>query len=234
VSTVLIVILALAVAVLAVVVSRQHRRLKTTQTALSTTPADLIDKLKALELESAKSRLNPHLLRNALNAIQSHAYQTYYALDKLSNVLDYILYESDRRFVTPREEVDFALSLIEINRLKVSPLFDLQVKNKLDATYDKPAIAPLITIDLIENAFKHADLQREGAFISILFELKDDRFTLTVSNKVSAQPPLRKEKGGVGRATLRTRLDALYPGRYELEQFLQDDIFTARLSLRLS
>lgn len=230
-STALIVILALAVVALSLVAARQRRSIK--EPPAQPLVGDLVDKLKALELESAKAKLNPHLFKNALNAIQSHAYQTYYALDKLSNVLDYILYESDRRFVTPREEVDFALSLIEINRLKVSPLFDLQVKNKLDPSYEKQTIAPLITIDLIENAFKHADLQREGAFISILFELKEDRFTLTVSNKVSAQPPLRKEKGGVGRATLRTRLDALYPGRYELEQFLQDEVFTAKLSLQL-
>lgn len=229
-TTVLLVLLCMAVAALSIVVIRQRRQPPPPPAA---TPGDLADKLRALELETAKARLNPHLFKNALNAIQSHAYQTYYALDKLSNVLDYILYESDRPFVTPKEEVDFALSLIEINRLKLSPLFDLQVKNKLDPTYDKPTIAPLITIDLIENAFKHADLQREGAFISILFEQKDDRFSLTVSNKVSAQPPLRKEKGGVGRATLRTRLEALYPGRYELEQFMRDEVFTARLTLHL-
>lgn len=230
-STALIVILALAVVALSLVVMRQRRYAQ--EPPAQPQVGELVDKLKALELESAKAKLNPHLFKNALNAIQSHAYQTYYALDKLSNVLDYILYESDRRFVTPREEVDFALSLIEINRLKVSPLFDLQVKRKMDPGYTAESLAPLITIDLIENAFKHADLQREGAFISILFELKEDRFTLTVSNKVSGQPPLRKEKGGVGRATLRARLDALYPGRYELEQFLQDEIFTARLSLQL-
>src|SRR6185369_1074544 len=83
-------------------------------------------KIHSFELDTIRYKLNPHLFKNTLNSIQSHAYQTYYALDKLSNVLDFILYESDRQFVTLKEEMDFALSLIEINRLKISPLFDLR------------------------------------------------------------------------------------------------------------
>jgi LytS/YehU family sensor histidine kinase len=236
----LILILGLVILVLVAVLAVQHRRLKallTEQGRDRQGREDLVHKVRSLELETMKSKLNPHLFKNALNAIQSHAYQTYYALDKLSNVLDFILYESDRQFVTLKEEVEFALSLIEINRLKVSPLFDLQVKNRIDPAsplYTQEWVAPLISIDLIENAFKHADLQREGSFISILFELKGDKFSLTVSNKVSAHAPLKKEKGGVGRATLQTRLAVLYPGRHQLEQFMQEEVYTAKLDLQLS
>ncbi|MBK6620161.1 MAG: histidine kinase [Saprospirales bacterium] len=50
-------------------------------------------------------------------------------MDKLANVLDYILYQSAQQYVSLREEVEFALSLIEINRLKVNPLFDLRLQD---------------------------------------------------------------------------------------------------------
>lgn len=53
------------------------------------------------QLETLESKLNPHLFKNILNSIQSHAYQAYFGLDKLANVLDYMLYESRNRFVTP-------------------------------------------------------------------------------------------------------------------------------------
>src|SRR5689334_1956251 len=46
------------------------------------------------QLQLIESTLNPHLFKNILNSIQSHAYQTYFAMDKLANVLDYILYDS--------------------------------------------------------------------------------------------------------------------------------------------
>ncbi len=98
-------------------------------------------------------------------------------------MLDYILYESDQQFVSLREEIDFALSLIEINKLKVSPLFDLRIKQKIDEEdpmYAQKVVAPLITVNLIENAFKHAELQREDAFIAVVFELRDGQFFLTV------------------------------------------------------
>lgn len=151
----------------------------------------LESKIDSLQLENLESRLNPHLFKNILNSIQSHAYQTYFALDKLANVLDYILYESRNKFVTPKEEIEFALNLIEINKIKVSPLFELKVKTKIhehEPIFEQRILAPLISIDLIENAFKHADLQSADAFISIVFEFKDNTFYLTVSNKYSIVP----------------------------------------------
>ena len=229
-------ILVIIIAALLGVIFWLLNRKKDPDPSLQRRQEDLEAKVRSLELESIKSKLNPHLFKNTLNAIQSHAYQTYYALDKLSNVLDFILYESDRPFVTPREEVEFALSLIEINRLKVSPLFDLRVKNKMDIEdplYQQELIAPLVTIDLIENAFKHADLQHEQSFISILFELKDGIFTLTVSNKVSPVSPLRKEHSGVGKPGLQKRLSILYPDRHQLDRFLEGDVYIARLKLDL-
>jgi LytS/YehU family sensor histidine kinase len=193
-------------------------------------------KWNSVELETIHYKLNPHLFKNTLNAIQSHAYQTYYALDKLANVLDYILYESENPFVTLKDEVEFALSLIEINRLKVSPLFDLRVKSKIDdehPLYHQKLIAPLITIDLIENAFKHADLQNADAFIAIVFELKDDSFTLTVSNKISGKPPLKKERSGFGKESLKKRLDILYKDNYTLDQFVEENVYISHLKIRL-
>lgn len=188
------------------------------------------------DLATIKSKLNPHLFKNVLNSIQSHAYQSYYALDKLSNVLDYILYESDCEYVSLKEEIDFAFSLIEINRLKVSPLFDLRIKNRIDPNnhlLNAKIIAPLITIDLIENAFKHADIQNPDAFISIVFDLSETAFSLVVSNKISTKPKLKKEKSGFGKDNLRKRLDLVYHSNYMLEHTIENDVYIAHLKINL-
>jgi LytS/YehU family sensor histidine kinase len=193
-------------------------------------------KVNSFELDTIKYKLNPHLFKNTLNSIQSHAYQTYYSLDKLSNVLDFILYESERKFVSLKEEIEFALSLIEINRLKVSPLFNLNIKNRIDENhplYTQQLVAPLITTDFIENAFKHADLQNESAFITIVFELKNDTFSLTVSNKISNASPLKKEKSGFGKPNLKKRLDIVYKNNYKLEQFAEADVYISSLKINL-
>lgn len=192
-------------------------------------------KTHALEMETIKYKLNPHLFKNTLNSIQSHAYQTYYALDKLANVLDFILYESDEQFVLLKDEIGFALNLIEINRLKVSPLFDLRIKNKIeeDEFYNQLKVAPLITVDLIENAFKHADLQKQDAFISIKFELKKTEFHLTVSNKVGEKVAIKKENSGFGKENFKKRLDIIYKDRYSLDQYTENGVYITHLTLQL-
>ncbi|MFV8342838.1 sensor histidine kinase [Flavobacterium sp. XS2P39] len=193
-------------------------------------------KVNKLQLETLESKLNPHLFKNILNSIQSHAYQTYFALDKLANVLDYILYESQKKLVSPKEEIEFALNLIEINKIKVSPLFELKVKTKIsegEILYEQRLLAPLISIDLIENAFKHADLQSADAFISVLFEFKDNCFYLTVSNKISDKKTLKKERGGIGAATLEQRLKIIYKNQFKLDKFVENDIYIAHLKINL-
>lgn len=190
----------------------------------------------SLQLETLEARLNPHLFKNILNSIQSHAYQTYFALDKLGNVLDYILYESRKKFVTPEEEIAFAQSLIEINKIKISPLFELKVKVRVDEKaplYKQQILAPLISIDLIENAFKHADIQSPNAFISIVFECNDGHFQLTVSNKISPKKLLEKEKSGIGFKTLEQRLRIIYHNHYVLEKFIEEDVHIAYLKINL-
>jgi sensor histidine kinase YesM len=193
-------------------------------------------KVDNLQLETLESKLNPHLFKNILNSIQSHAYQTYFALDKLANVLDYILYESQKKFVSPKEEIEFALNLIEINKIKVSPLFELKVKTKIkegEMLYEQQLLAPLISIDLIENAFKHADLQSADAFISVLFEFKENCFYLTVSNKISDKKALKKERSGIGATTLEQRLKIIYKNQFKLDKFVENDIYIAHLKINL-
>lgn len=189
-----------------------------------------------VQLQNLDSRLNPHLFKNILNSIQSHAYQTYHALDKLANVLDYILYDSRKEFVTPKQEVEFALDLIEINKIKLSPLFELKVKMKINENeplYHQALLAPFISTDLIENAFKHADLQSPGAFISIVFEFSDNTFSLTVANKISAKAPIKKEKSGFGTEALEQRLRIIYNDHFKFDHFTEENVYITHLKIDL-
>ncbi|HAQ19719.1 MAG TPA: histidine kinase [Prolixibacteraceae bacterium] len=197
---------------------------------------EMEDKFNQIHLDNLDSRLNPHLFKNILNSVQSHAYQTYFALDKLSNVLDYILYDSRKKFVTPKQEVEFALNLIEINKIKLSPLFELKVKlkvNENEPLYHQHLLAPFISTDLIENAFKHADLQSQGAFISIIFEFYDNTFKLTVANKISEKTPIKKEKGGFGTEALEQRLKIIYHDHYKFDHFTEANVYIAHLKIDL-
>lgn len=210
------------------------RELRQQHTQLVNRNQELNSMIHSGELKALRYKLNPHLFKNALNSIQSHAYQTYHSIDKLSGVLDYILYDSDQPLVTLEEEMNFALNFIEINRLKVSPLFDLRVRNTLTAeTMQGVMVLPLITVDLIENAFKHTNFQKQDAFISIHFHFTNGLFELHVSNRISEGPPLRKKNSGLGLSNLEERLKIACENRYRLTTIAEEDVFHAKLQLQL-
>jgi len=240
-ETTLILLLSVFIAVLTTGISfyffLRNKNIHHQNEALQTQLKEFNNQIRPLQLEVLEAKLNPHLFKNILNSIQSHAYQTYFAIDKLSNVLDYILYESRKEFVSPKEEIAFALNLVEINKIKVSPLFDLKVKAKinedLEPLYEQRLLAPLVSIDLIENAFKHADIQSPNAFISITLEFKNNHFVLTVANTISSEPTLKKEKSGLGLKTLEKRLKIIYEDNFELVSHMENNVYFAQLKINL-
>lgn len=230
-------VLALALIVYCRILYLKLKEARKNNTDLSTKNHELNALVHSNELSLIRYKLNPHLFKNALNSIQSHAYQTYYSMDKLSGVLDYILYESDQPLVSLQEEMDFAANFIEINRLKLSPLFDLRIRNTInlkDERISNLKILPLITVDLIENAFKHTDFQKTESFISIHLEIVNDEFLLEVSNRISDSVPMKKERSGLGIKNLEERLKIAYPNAYELTLKNETPLFHARLKLKLN
>lgn len=214
----------------------QNQRLKNRNFKLNVANKLIEQKLNEVQLEHIVTKLNPHLFKNILNSVQSHAYQTYMSLDKLANVLDYILYESNNKFVSPKEELQFALSLIEINKIKVNPLFDFRIKSKIDksdSVFEEKVFAPLISVDLIENAFKHTDFLAQDSFISIQMELESGIFSMKVSNKASLKNVLHKQNSGFGSQSLDQRLKLIYNDFYKLHKNSKNGIFTAELTINL-
>lgn len=214
----------------------QNQRLKNRNVKLSESNKLIEHKLNEFQLEHIGTKLNPHLFKNILNSVQSHAYQTYMSLDKLANVLDYILYESNNKFVSPKEELSFALSLIEINKIKINPLFDFRIKSKIDksdAVFEEKIFAPLLSVDLIENAFKHTDFLASDSFISIVLELEGGIFSMKVSNKASLKNVLHKDHSGFGSQSLDQRLKMIYTNFYSLQKSSKNGIFTAELTINL-
>lgn len=194
-------------------------------------------KLNDAHFEFIGTKLNPHLFKNILNSVQSHAYQTYISLERLANILDYILYESNNKYVSPKEEFDFTKSLIDINKIKINPLYDFRFKTNIDETdpmYNEKVLIPLATVDLIENAFKHTDFLADDSFISIHLELENGLFYLKVSNKAAPSNPKPNKKSGFGSQSLEQRLKIIYGNHYTLNRLLLNGTYTALLKINLS
>lgn len=179
-----------------------------------------------MALKNLQSQLHPHFLFNTLNniyalvAIDQEKAQT--ALLDLSKLLRYVLKESERDTVPLSDEILFLQQYIRLMSLRVGPNVTLSVDfpdpKRLAAGQD-PQIAPLLFINLVENAFKYGVPASAKATINL--SMKWDAATgvleFTCSNPVAETAPLSSGDTGIGIPNLRQRLEYLYPQRHILE-----------------
>lgn len=171
------------------------------------------------ELKNLKNQLNPHFLLNTLNNI--YALITFdrdkaqEAVQELSKLLRYVLYDNQDTFVPLEKELDFIRNYVALMRIRLSTSVDLNIRLEAEAGASL-CIAPLIFISLIENAFKHGVSPTAPSFIHIAITGRQDG-TVTCEIKNSNHPKTEQDKSGsgVGLEQVTRRLELLYPGRYE-------------------
>ncbi len=114
-------------------------------------------KLKEAELKLLKAQIHPHFLFNTLNNLYGLTLEkSDEAPDlvlRLSDILDYILYRCDEKYVPLTEEINMIKNYLEIEKIRYSEKLSLET-NFPDKT-SAFKIAPLILLPFIENAFKH-------------------------------------------------------------------------------
>lgn len=188
---------------------------------------------KDMELQFLKSQLNPHFLFNSLNNIYSLAYQksdkTADAILKLSEIMRYMIYESNDSWVALSKEVEYVKSFVELQKLRFKD--GASVVITLNGEIDGQQIVPLILISFVENAFKHgvANDPEDPIKINIIANQKILHFSVT--NKKSKTN--KDAMGGVGLNNVERRLQLLYPNRYKLNIVNSATHYTTELMLDL-
>ncbi len=192
----------------------------------------LTEKLNA-EQAFLKSQLNPHFLFNTLNNIYSltltQSPKAPEAVLKLSELMRYMLYESNVEKVSLATEVKYLENFIELQKFRYSgqTFIDFQVAGDLHSQQ----IAPLLLIAFVENAFKHGEVNivHKSLVISIL--LNNNNLNFTVKNFKKDQN--KDEVGGVGLENVRRRLDLIYPNQHSLDVQENDTTYICELNLIL-
>jgi LytS/YehU family sensor histidine kinase len=96
-------------------------------------------------------------------------------------------------------------------------------------------IAPLLLITFVENAFKYVSgyEDRENKVIISLYR-EDDEVLFRAFNTVDeGMVRVEREKGGIGIANARRRLDLQYPNRHELEITNGGETYEVNLRLNI-
>lgn len=187
------------------------------------------------ELAFLKSQINPHFLFNTLNNIHTLAYKksdgAAESIMKLSELMRYMLYESDTERVSLDTEIQHLESFIALQalRFKVDDIVKLEVEGD---TVSK-TIAPLLLLPFIENAFKHGyNLKRAGA-IQVKLNV-GERIDFSVENEKAplGQPIQKDEVGGIGLENISRRLELIYKTDYTLTIDDSSTHFKINLSLK--
>ena len=190
--------------------------------------------LRQLEINNLKFELNPHTFKNILQQIQSLSLSTNRAIENLMQILNYMLYDTDKEQVTLQQEIDFVIAFKKMQQAIVPGFVDIIFENSLSASYiQKKAIAPLLTVAFLENAFKHADTNSRDCVIRISLENTDEHTMLYSIENTLSTPDSAKQRSGIGHKNLRRRLDLIYAERYELESIAKGSIFSSVLKIKL-
>ena len=172
------------------------------------------------ELAFLKNQVSPHFFFNTLNNIYAligiNADDSQKAVLKLSKLMRYLLYESEKGDTKLSHEIDFMYNYIDLMKLRMNEKIDLSVS--LPENYSDIVFPPLIFIPFIENAFKHGVSYRKKSFIRIEMTIDDNDIMFHCSNSVVKNGDEKEEKEpGIGLENVTKRLKLLFPGRHELK-----------------
>lgn len=188
--------------------------------------AELEKRSLQMELDLLKSQLNPHFLFNTLNNIDAMIHsapsQASEAVILLSNMLRYMVYDTNREFVPLESEKAYLEQYISLQKLRYRQPdnihFDSNIKN------DSTPVAPMLFLIFVENAFKHGSGNNS---IVICLHKENEQIHFTCKNYF-ADKTSEKSKG-LGLVNIRKRLELIYPKRHQLDITHSDGIFTVNL-----
>jgi two-component system, LytTR family, sensor kinase len=186
------------------------------------------------ELALLKNQVNPHFLFNTLNnidsLIKSNADKASETLVKLSDILRYMIYDTNAEKVPLADEIKYIEHYIDLQRIQY-PNKEL-VTFSVTGNSEQIMIAPMLFIPFIENAFKHCSDKTIPKAIRISFSVDNRVISFGCANVFDKLKKITKDQAhGIGLAITRRRLDLIYPDRHSLSIKEDQRTFTVALSI---
>jgi len=192
------------------------------------------EKLRA-ELNFLKTQIHPHFLFNTLNNLYAltlkksdRAPET---VLKLSELINYMLYECTSDEVQLAKEIKFIRNYIDIEKMRYGDKLDVDLR--VSGEVNERKIAPLILLPFVENCFKHgASEELQQSWVKITVDLQPRITIVKVENNKSSENGHSK-KEGIGIQNVKRRLDLIYPGQHEIKIISGEETFLVILTIQV-
>lgn len=195
----------------------------------------------ATELKFLRSQINPHFLFNTLTNLVSLARKRSELLEpaliQLSDLMRYMLYDTQGKRVPLAKEIDYLRDYIGLQRLRFEEDVDVTVMIELaPGTDQRYFIEPMLLIPFVENAFKHGTAHMGRPEILVRLTEVKDQLVFYVRNRIapSSVKTSKDRASGIGLVNVRKRLELLYGPAYRLDIDQQGGWYTVTLKLMLS
>ncbi|MDC2654304.1 sensor histidine kinase [Bacteroides ovatus] len=175
------------------------------------------------DLNHLKDQLQPEFFSRILNKVRTllgeDGEKASLLIFKLSRLLRYQLYESERQQVLLGDDIDFMTDYMKLEKL-CNPEFNFEVNILNEVRYIQ--VPPLLFMPVIEYVIRTTVCGEngKGENIRIDFQMEENQLrficTYCLRKKESLQVAPAFDK-------LRQRLDLLYPGGYQLKSGYNDE-----------
>lgn len=188
-----------------------------------------------MELALMKAQINPHFLFNTINnidvLIQKDPSKASEYLNKLSDIMRFMLYETKAEKIALEKELSYIEKYVELQKIRTTNLN--YVKYEVKGSAGNLLIEPMLFIPFIENAFKHAENKKVENAIKISFVIEKDKIKFECENAYSADTQVKPEHSGLGNELIQRRLALLYANKHAFEVINKNGIYKVNLLLSL-
>lgn len=186
------------------------------------------------ELALYKAQINPHFLFNTLNSIYglviSKSDRAERAVGMFADMLQYMYRHTKDETIPLGEEASYISHYIDLQQLRTTP--NTTIVWETDIEDENLAVAPMLLITFVENAFKYGVSPCKKSVIEIrLSYRKDDGILRFRTRNTVVGPSSAEDASLVGIDNCRLRLNLLYPERHVLEAMERDGIFCVDLDI---
>ncbi|AUS06554.1 sensor histidine kinase [Pseudotamlana carrageenivorans] len=194
---------------------------------------DLAKLQMSTELKYLRTQIQPHFFFNTLNNLYaltlSKSDNAPNLVLKLSDMMQYILYEVNSSKASLLKEINHINNFIEIERIR----FNDRVHAEMDITGDIEDICvpPLLLLSFVENCFKHGMKQNDQLKIHMSFEVLNSGYlVINITNNFNPNV-LNTENSGIGNQNAKRRLNLLFSNNYILDSTVEDNMYKLYLKI---
>lgn len=187
-----------------------------------------------IELALVKSQLDPHFLFNTINNIDvlilKDAEIASEYLNKLSDILRFMLYQTKQETIPLSREIEYIEKYIALQKIRTSNAHFVRFSVIGDPSH--VSIAPMALITFVENAFKHSSNKKEPDAIVITLHIDEKSIVFECKNKFNPDKKSEKEYNGLGQNLIQKRLQFIYKNKQKLEIKKDNNVYKIKLLIQ--